>query len=213
MRRKLINTLLRVLYFVLFKLEVSGKENAPPTGPLILMINHIDALDPFIVVGVFPRPITPMAKIEIFDIPLVGFLSRAYGAIPVQRGQVDTRALRRSLQVLREGGALLIAPEGTRSPNHSLQQGKDGMALIAARTHASIIPVGIVGTEHAGHYWRSLRRVPVRITIGRPFRLDPGGEPLRRRLLRTMTNEAMYQLAATLPPTYRGIYGDIDAAT
>jgi 1-acyl-sn-glycerol-3-phosphate acyltransferase len=202
-----------VLYLVLFKLEVTGKENVPPTGPLVLMINHIDALDPFIVVGIFPRPVTPLAKIEVFDIPLVGFLSRAYGAVPVQRGQVDTRALRRSLQVLQEGEALLIAPEGTRSPTHNLQQGKDGMALIAARTNASIIPVGITGTEDAGRHWRSLRRVPVRINIGKPFRLDPGGEPLRRPLLRAMTDEAMYQLAATLPPEYRGIYGGLDEAT
>ncbi|GAB4527799.1 MAG: lysophospholipid acyltransferase family protein [Anaerolineae bacterium] len=212
MRRKLINALLRVLYFILIRLEVSGKENVPPTGPLILMINHIDALDPFIVVGIFPRSVTPLSKIEVFDIPLIGFLTRVYGAIPIQRGRVDTRALRRSYQVLQEGGVLLIAPEGTRSPTRSLQRAKEGMALIAVRTGASIIPVGITGTEHAGRYWRRLRRVPVRITIGEPFRLEPGAETLRRPLLRAMTDEAMYRLAAILPPTYRGIYGDTDAA-
>jgi 1-acyl-sn-glycerol-3-phosphate acyltransferase len=213
LRRKLINALLHVLYFLLLKLEVSGKENVPPTGPLILMINHIDALDPFIVVGIFPRPVTPMSKTEVFDIPLVGFLTRAYGAIPIQRGQVDTSALRKSLHVLEEGGVLLIAPEGTRSPTYSLQQGKEGMALIAARTRASIIPVGITGTEESGRYWRRVRRVPVRIVIGKPFRLDLGGERRRRPLLRAMTDEAMYQLAATLPPAYRGIYGSLDQAS
>ena len=213
MRRKLINALLHVLYFLLLKLEVSGKEHVPLTGPLILMINHIDALDPFIVVGIFPRPVTAMAKIEVFDIPLIGFLTQAYGAIPIQRGQVDTRALRQSLQVLQEGGALLMAPEGTRSPTYSLQQGKDGMAFIATRTDASIIPVGITGTQDSGRYWRRVRRVPVRISIGKPFRLIPGAEPLRRPLLRTMTDEAMYQLAGTLPPEYRGIYGDLEAAS
>jgi 1-acyl-sn-glycerol-3-phosphate acyltransferase len=213
MRRKLINTLLHLSYFLLIKLEVYGKENVPPTGPLILMINHIHALDPFIVVGTFPRHVTPMSKIEVFDIPLIGFLTQAYGAIPIQRGQADTRALRQSYQILREGGVLLIAPEGTRSPTYSLQQGKEGMALIAARTGASIIPVGITGTENAGRCWRRLRRVPVRIVIGEPFRLDPASEQLRRPLLRTMTDEAMYRLAAILPPTYRGIYGDMEAAT
>lgn len=208
MRRKLINALLHVLYFILIELEVTGKENVPSSGPLILMINHIDALDPFLVVGVFPRPVTPMSKVEVFDIPLIGFLARAYGAIPIQRGQVDTRAVRKSYQVLQEGGVLLIAPEGTRSPTRSLQRGKEGMALIAARTGASIIPVAITGTEDAGRCWRRLRRVPVRIVIGEPFRLDTGAEPLRRPLLRAMTDEAMYRLAAILPPAYRGIYGE-----
>jgi 1-acyl-sn-glycerol-3-phosphate acyltransferase len=213
MRRKLINGLLRLLYLLLFRLDVAGKENVPPTGPLILMINHIDALDPFLVVGSFPRAVTPMSKIEVFDLPLIGILARAYGAFPIRRGQVDTRALRQALQVLREGGVLLIAPEGTRSPTYGLQRGKEGMALIAARSGAPIIPVGITGTENTGGYWRRLQRAPVRIAIGQPFRLEPGSEQVRRSLLRAMTDEAMYQLAATLPPTYRGVYGDLDEAT
>ena len=213
MRRKLIDALLHLLYFALLKLEVSGVENVPLTGPLILMMNHIDALDPFIVVGVFPRPVTPMSKIEVFDIPLIGILTQAYGAIPIRRGQVDKGAVRQAFQVLLKGGVLLVAPEGTRSPTHDLQRGKEGMALIAARTGAPIIPVGITGTEDAGRYWQRLRRVPVRIFIGEPFRLDPGGKQLRRPLLRAMTDEAMYQLAATLPPAYRGVYGDLDDAT
>jgi len=213
MRRKLLNVVLLALRLMLIKPEVSGKENVPPTGPLILMINHIHALDPYIVVHVFPRPVTAIAKIEVFDIPLFGFLTRAYGVIPIQRGQVDTRALRQSLQVLQEGGALLMAPEGTRSPTYSLQQGKEGMALLAARTGAPIIPVAITGTEQRARYWRRLRRVPVRILIGNPFYLDPGEERPRRPILRAMTDEAMYQLAATLPPEYRGIYGNLDEAT
>jgi 1-acyl-sn-glycerol-3-phosphate acyltransferase len=151
-----------------------------------------------------------MSKVEVFDIPLIGFLTRAYGTIPIQRGQGDSRALRQSLQVLREGGVLLISPEGTRSPTYSLQQGKEGMALLAARTGAPIIPVAITGTEQRVRYWRRLRRVPVRILIGNPFYLDPGEERPRRPILRAMTDEAMYQLAATLPPEYRGIYGNLD---
>jgi 1-acyl-sn-glycerol-3-phosphate acyltransferase len=210
MPRKLLNALLNFLYFVLLRLEVVGKENVPLAGPLILMINHVDAIDPFIVVGVFPRPVTPMSKIEVFDVPLIGFLAKAYGAFPVRRGQADTRALRQALQVLTEDGVLLIAPEGTRSPTYSLQQGKEGMALIAARSGAPLIPVAITGTQHAGRYWRRLRRAPVRITIGEPFTLDAGGAPLRRPLLRAMTDEAMFQMAAILPPEYRGIYTNLD---
>jgi 1-acyl-sn-glycerol-3-phosphate acyltransferase len=213
MRRKLINLLLRALYFLLLRLEIYGTENVPGEGPLVLMINHIDALDPFIVVGAFPRSVTPMSKIEVFDLPLIGLLMRAYGAFPIRRGQVDKRALRQSFHVLHAGGVLLMAPEGTRSPTYSLQWGKEGMALIAARSGALIIPVAITGTQYAGQYWRRLRRVPVRIVIGEPFRLDAGGEQLRRPLLRAMTDEAMYRLAAILPPEYRGVYGNLGEAT
>jgi 1-acyl-sn-glycerol-3-phosphate acyltransferase len=213
MRRKLINALLRLLYILLFRLEVSGKENVPSTGALILMINHVDALDPFIVVGVFPRSVIPMSKIEVFDLPLIGILARAYGAFPIRRGQVDKRALRQSFRVLWEGGVLLMAPEGTRSSTYSLQRGKEGMALIAVRTGSPLIPVAITGTENAGRYWRRLRRTPVRIVIGKPFRLDPGREQVRRPLLRAMTDEAMYRLAAILPPEYRGVYGNLGEAT
>jgi 1-acyl-sn-glycerol-3-phosphate acyltransferase len=213
MRRKLLNTLLHMLYFLLLRLEVAGRENVPPTGPLILMINHVGAIDPFVVTGVFPRPVTSMSKIEVFSIPLIGILVRAYGAIPVHRGRVDKQAMRQAYQVLEEGGALLIAPEGTRSPTHSLQQGKEGIALIAARSGAPIIPVAITGTQNSAHCWKRLRRVPVRIMIGRPFRLDAGGQPLRRPLLRAMTDEAMYQLATTLPASYRGVYENLNQAS
>jgi 1-acyl-sn-glycerol-3-phosphate acyltransferase len=213
MRRKLINILLHLSYFLLLRLDVSGAENVPPSGPLILMMNHVDAIDPFIVTGVFPRPVTSMSKIEVFSIPLIGFLVRAYGAIPIHRGQVDRRALQQAHRVLREGGVLLIAPEGTRSRNHSLLRGKEGMALIAVRSGAPIIPVAITGTENSSRCWKRLRRVPVRIRIGQPFRLNPNGQQVRRPLLRTMTDQAMYQLAATLPPDYRGVYETLDQAS
>jgi 1-acyl-sn-glycerol-3-phosphate acyltransferase len=208
MRRKLLNGLLRLLYGLLFRLEIHGIGNVPPSGPLILMINHIDAMDPFLVVGVFPRPVTPMAKIEVFDVPLIGSLARTYGAFPIRRGQMDKRAIEQSFQVLEKGDVLLIAPEGTRSPTYSLQIGKEGMAFIAARTGAPIIPVAITGSHETARYWRRLRRVPVRIVIGTPFRLDPGDQVVRRPLLRAMTDEAMYRLAAILPPAYRGVYSD-----
>ena len=213
MARKLLNLLLRAAYFLLLRLEVHGMENVPAEGPLVLMINHVDGMDPFIAVGTFPRLVTPLSKIEVFHIPLIGFLTRVYGAIPLRRGQIDTQAVRQSLQVLHEGGVLLIAPEGTRSPTYSLQWGKEGMALIAVRTGAPIIPVAITGAQYAGRYWKQLRRVPVRIVMGEPFHLDPAGEPLRRPLLRAMTDEAMYRLAAILPPEYRGVYGNLDSAT
>ena len=213
MARKLLNLLLRAAYFLVLRLEIQGAENVPAEGPLVLMINHVDAMDPFIVVGAFPRLVTPLSKIEVFHIPLIGFLTRLYGAIPIRRGQIDTQAMRQALQVLDQGEVLLVAPEGTRSPTYSLQWGKEGMALMAVRTGAPIIPVAITGAQYAGRYWKQLRRVPVRIVIGEPFRLDPADQPLRRPLLRAMTDEAMYRLAAILPPEYRGVYGNLDRAT
>ncbi len=213
MARKLLNIILRVAYFLVLRLEIQGAENVPVEGSLVVMINHVDAMDPFIVAGAFPRLVTPLSKIEVFAIPLIGFLTRLYGAIPIRRGQIDTQAMRRALQVLVRGEVLLVAPEGTRSPTYSLQWGKEGMALMAVRTGAPIIPVAITGAQYAGRYWKQLQRVPVRIVIGEPFRLDPADQPLRRPLLRAMTDESMYRLAAILPPEYRGVYGNLDKAT
>lgn len=213
MWRKFLDRLLRFLYSLLLKLDVTGQENVPCEGPLILIINHVDALDPFIVAGIFPRPVTPLAKIEVFSIPVIGFLVKRYGAFPIRRGHIDTQAVRQALQLLQDEGALLIAPEGTRSPTSSLQQGKEGMALLAARTRASIIPVAVTGTERVDDFWRRLRRAPVRIVIGQPFKLDPGTNQVRRAQLRAMTDEAMYRLADILPPSYRGVYGNPDEAS
>lgn len=209
--RRLLNAVLRILFKILLKLEIVGLENVPSQGPLILMINHINFLDPVLTVGLMPRPVTAFAKIETLGYPLLGFFIRIYGVVPVRRGEVDRRALRQAIETLARGEAFLVAPEGTRSHHGRLQPARDGIAYIALRTGATILPVAIWGQERFLANLKRLRRTPIHIRIGKPFHFVPGTGS--RDELRAMTREAMYQLATLLPPQYRGVYSDLEKAS
>jgi 1-acyl-sn-glycerol-3-phosphate acyltransferase len=211
--KRFLNRWLRFGYWLLLRLEVEGVEKVPLEGPVILMINHVNFLDPFVTVASMPRPVTAMSKIENFSIPFWGFIFKMYGAIPVRRGEADRQALKQALGVLKGETMLLIAPEGTRSPTHALQTAQNGLAYIAHRSKAIIVPIAISGSPEFSRYARRLRRTPVHVLVGNPFFLRADGRRVERDTLTTMTTEAMYQLSALLPPTYRGVYADIDQAT
>ena len=211
--RRLSNSVVRILAKILLKLEVVGLENVPPEGPLILAITHTNFLDPALAGGVMPRELVIMSKVENFWHPILGIIVRLYGAFPVRRGEVDRQAIRRSLEVLAGGQALLMAPEGTRSGHGRLQKGHDGMTFIALRADAPILPVAITGVEHFWANLSRLRRTPIKIVIGKVFRFSSGGERAGREIMSKMTEEGMYQLASLLPPERRGVYSDLDSAT
>jgi len=211
--RRFCNSALRFLFKILLKLEVVGLENVPPEGPLILMITHTNFLDPLLAGAFMPREVVMMSKVENFWHPIMGILVRLYGAFPVHRGEVDRRAIYRSLEVLENSEVLLMAPEGTRSGHGRLQKGHDGMTFIALRADAPILPMAIIGGEHFWANLPKLRRTPVKIVIGQVFRFSPGQGRVRRATMSKMTQEAMYQLASLLPPERRGVYSDLDSAT
>jgi 1-acyl-sn-glycerol-3-phosphate acyltransferase len=211
--RRLLNFMLRIVFKLLLNLKVVGLENVLLEGPLILMINHTHLIDPAMAGGVMPREIVAMSKAENFGDPILGIIVRLYGAFPVRRGEVDLQATRRALEVLRNGQVLLMAPEGTRSQDCRLQPGHDGMTFIATCVNAPILPMAITGTSDFGANLKKLRRTDVKIVIGKPFRFRSSGGRVRRDVLHQMTKEAMYQLAAILPPEYRGVYSDLDSAT
>lgn len=211
--RRFCNSALRFLFKILLKLEVVGLENVPPEGPLILLITHTNFLDPLLAGALMPREVVTMSKVENFWHPIMGILVRLYGAFPVHRGEVDRRAIHRSLEVLENSEVLLMAPEGTRSGHGRLQKGHDGMTFIALHADAPILPMAIVGVERFWANLPKLRRTPVKIVIGQVFRFSPGRGRVRRATMRKMTQEAMYQLASLLPPERRGVYSDLDSAT
>ena len=211
--RRVGNVGLRILFKILFQLEVVGLENVPLEGPLILAITHTNFLDPVLAAGVMPRELVIMSKVENFRQPILGIIIRLYGAFPVRRGEVDRQAIRRSLEVLAGGQALLMAPEGTRSGHGRLQKGHDGMTFIALRADAPILPMAITGGEHFWAGLSKLRRTPVKIVIGKVFRFSPGRERVGRTIISEMTEDGMYQLASLLPPERRGVYNDLDSAT
>ena len=211
--RRLANPVLRLLFNLLFKLEVTGTENVPTQGPFMAMMNHIYFIDPVLVGVLAPRYIVIMSKIENYGNPFLALAMNLYGTFPVHRGELDMTAIRTSLEVLEQGEGLLMAPEGTRSRDHKLHEGRDGMAWLALRSNTPIVPVAHAGQERLGHYLKRLRRAPVRVVFGRPFCLKPAESAPRRQQLGHMTREAMYRLAELLPEEYRGAYADVQNAT
>jgi 1-acyl-sn-glycerol-3-phosphate acyltransferase len=193
--------------------EKQGWENIPRTGPVIMMINHVAFLDPVILTGMMTRPLVSMAKVEAYEDKLIGPLLHAFDSIPVNRGAADLQALRRILDALEAGLAVLIAPEGHRSESGGLGEAHEGIAFVAYRAKVPIVPVGISGTpEFKNNYWK-MKKTHVTYRFGQPFYLDSGGERVTAEILKQMTDEAMYQLAALLPPEQRGLYEDLDKAT
>jgi len=214
-RRRLCRFLLRTIGFTLFaKVDrVEGVEKVPLQGPAILMINHINFIDPFVVLNALPRNIVPMAKVEVYSYPLVGIFPRLYGVIPVQRKEIDRRAIQGALDVLRAGEVILVAPEAHRGPE--LRQGKEGVAYLATRAEAPIVPVAIDGTIGFPTFRLLPRwRAPgARLCFGDPFRFNSFGKRAGGEMLRLMTDEAMYILASMLPEHRRGVYSDLSRAT
>ena len=214
-QRRFLRFLIRVIGFnLLVKLDrVDGLENVPEQGPAIFMINHIAFLDPIVVLHAAPRNIVPLAKIEVYNYPIVGIFPRIWNVIPVRREEVDRRAIQMALEVLKAGEIILVAPEGTRSPR--LQQGKEGIAYLASRSDAPIIPVAVTGTSGfpALRFSPRWRQPGSYVRFGRPFRFRPEFRRAGRNQFRQMTDEAMYILAAMLPETHRGVYADLNLAT
>jgi len=193
--------------------EKPGWENIPRTGPVIMMINHVAFLDPVILTAMMPRPMVSMAKVEAYEDKLLGPLVRSFDAIPVNRGAADLSALRRILDALEAGLAVLIAPEGHRSETGGLGEAHEGIAFVAYRAKVPIVPVGISGTPAFKHNYWKMKKSHVTYRFGQPFTLDAGGARVTTEILKQMTDEAMYQLAALLPPEQRGLYEDLDRAT
>jgi 1-acyl-sn-glycerol-3-phosphate acyltransferase len=133
-------------------------------------------------------------------------------AIPLRRGEADHAAIRRALHALREGGILALAPEGTRSGDGRLQRGHPGVVMLALLSGAPLLPVVYYGGEHFRGNLSRLRRTDFHIVVGRPFHLEAGGARVTRDLRQRMVDEVMYQLAALLPPGYRGTYADLSCA-
>jgi 1-acyl-sn-glycerol-3-phosphate acyltransferase len=193
--------------------HAEGLENVPQQGPAILMINHIAFVDPIIVLSTLPRNIIPLAKIEVYSYPVVGIFPRLWGVIPVRREEFDRRAIQQVMQVLKAGEIVLVAPEGTRGPQ--LKRGKEGVAYLASRSGAPVVPVAVDGTEgfpalRFTSPWRGSGAV---IRFGRPFRYRTEFSRIGREEFRKMTDEAMYVLAAMLPSHRRGVYSDLTQAT
>ena len=200
-------------FHVVFKPDIKGVENVPAAGPTLLMINHIAAIDPLVAMGaVTQRFVVPMSKIENFDNPFFRLCMNLWGVYAIRRGEVDRVALQNTIELLKSGNAVLMAPEGHRQP--ALNEAKDGVTYVAVKADAMLVPIGIDGTREMLPNLKRLRRTHVIVRFGKPFRFRTNGrERIPRPEMAHMTQEAMYQLAALLPEYRRGFYSDMSKAT
>ncbi len=210
----LVNTTLKGLTGVICRVDDAQLVRVPHHGPLIVVANHINFLDaPVLFSRVHPRRVTGFVKAETWQNPALAFLFDAWKTIPLKRGEADVGAFREGLAALQDGAILAVAPEGTRSGHGRLQVGRPGVVLLALHSAAPVLPLVYYGPERFRDNARHLRRTDFRIVVGQPFYLDAGGVKVTHDVRRAMVDEMMYQIAALLPPDYRGVYAAVDSAT
>jgi len=193
--------------------KVTGTENVPTGGPLIICPNHTGTIDPPLVPAFVPRGDTwSMAKSEYFRNPVINWLFKSYHAFPVVRHTADRVALRRAFDVLNEGHALVIYPEGTRIDAGVLAKPEPGAGFIAQRCACPVLPVALTGTGEClpkGARWP--RRVPVTVKFGAPFVVLQRRATDDARVSHEEAAEAiMLAIAELLPPKKRGEFADLE---
>ncbi len=230
---------MRVVARLFTRVEIEGDLAAfPRTGTVLIAANHASNADPVLIGGFLNarlgRPINWMGKREVFEWPVISWLARHGGVHPVDRGSADVEAFRTAMRILDGGNILAVFPEGTRSPDGRLQPAKDGAAVLAARSGATIVPIGVGDSDLLWPKGRFLpRRTPrVTVRIGTPFTLaevtaapptpstggadaQPDAQPdaagasagaSRRRSNAAATELIMRRIAALLPPRQQGAY-------
>ena len=204
----ILRAIVRLLFRLLTRTEIRGTKNMPAHGPFIVLTNHLSAIDPPLILAVIPAPITVFAAHTHRHEFFVGELMNAMGAIWVRRGEVDREALNAAIEVLKEGGVIGLAPEGTRSRTGALIEGKIGAAYLATRADVPLVPVALTGTEIGLPAVFRLTRPRITVTIGPPFRLPNPNPQAGRQELEVHTDLIMRTLAEMLPDKYRGVYRD-----
>jgi len=189
-------------FFTLGGLKVSGQENVPLSGPLIIAANHASLMDPPLLGVATPRVFAIMAKQELFEHRIAGlhvmnFIIRGLGAFPVQREKADRKALRHAMQVLQGDQALALFPEGTRTPDGNLGPAEPGLGMIAHSTKAPILPVYLKGTEQAlSKMHKGFRLIHPEVRFGKPLDLSAEYEQRgSRETLEAIGNRVMAAIA------------------
>jgi 1-acyl-sn-glycerol-3-phosphate acyltransferase len=203
----LLTPLLRAFY----RVKVEGGANVPRQGAAILASNHSAFCDSLFLPAVLRRRLTYLAKAEYFENRRTAWFFRAIGQIPLRRGPGSEwrRALDSAAAVLEDGKLFGIYPEGTRSKDGRLHRGHTGVAMLALRTGAPVIPVGIIGTREAQPIGRLVARPFSRITIrfGPPLDFSEyAGRDRERLVLRHVTDTVMSEIQRLSGQEYAGKY-------
>jgi len=192
-----------LLTHLVCRYHVTGQENVPTSGSLLIVVNHLSWYDPLLLGVILPRRVYFFTKAEMFHWPIVGWLCKITGQIPVHRGISDRSALEKAITYLREGKALVFFPEGTVERQEQMLPAHTGIAMLAIRSGATLLPIAHSGTR------RVLRRgwLPrVDVQIGTPYTPTLPAGTQRKAALQVITQEVMEHIAEMLPVEQRGAY-------
>jgi 1-acyl-sn-glycerol-3-phosphate acyltransferase len=210
MKYRTLRSIVRFFMKIIADVEIDGIEKMPK-GNFIVAANHLGRLDTAVLLCIMDREdmIMPIAE-KYKNHPVFGAIGRAVNGIWLNRFEADYSALRQILERMKKGGMLVIAPEGTRSKTEALQEGKMGVAFLAAKSGYPVVPVAVTGTEDRliVENLKRLRRSKIVVRGGAPFQIElPKGKG-REEAMRGATDEIMCRIGAMLPEKYRGVYAD-----
>ena len=181
---------LKVFFKVLFGTKIIDKGNVPLTGPLILAANHMSNWDPPILATFLDRPVSYMAKQELFEVPVFGAAITRCHAFPIRRGAADRAAIKMAVKILKLGKCVGVFPEGTRSRDGKLQKPGAGVALIAAMTGVPVVPAAIIGTNHI--FSKGNRFPGLTVIYGKPICFE--GDHTDRSSLQAFSQKIMDEI-------------------
>lgn len=207
--RPILKVVFRAIFRALGHVKITGRGNIPYGEPYVVAMNHVSIYDPPLVGAFWPEQLEIIGASDVFEKPGQGQILRAYGVIPVHRGDYDRVLFTKIISVLKAGFPLLIAPEGGRSHVPGLRPAKPGISYIIEQTRVPVVPVGVVGTTE--DFWQRARRgeqPPLELRIGKPITVPEitarGTEKHEAR--QRNVDLVMNTLAGLLPEEYRGVY-------
>nr|WP_084620311.1 lysophospholipid acyltransferase family protein [Agromyces italicus] len=209
--------MLKPIALLVYRPTITGRENVPKRGPVILASNHLSFVDSVVIPLASPRPVQFLAKSSYFTgTGFSGWLSRTFfsaiGAVPVERGAgaAAQEALDAGRRILEQSEAFAIYPEGTRSIDGRLYRGRTGVAWLALTTGATVVPVGLIGTQEIQPVGAKLPRVrPVTVRFGEPLDLAHHGPATSGRARRAATDEIMAAIHALSGQELAGQYNEV----
>ncbi|MEX1248756.1 MAG: lysophospholipid acyltransferase family protein [Anaerolineales bacterium] len=209
-KRRFFRVLTSGLVHLAASIEVHGLERIHQSkGTAIVVCNHLGRLDAALTLALVNRDDLIVVIAEKYrQYGVVRWVAKTLDLLFLDRFESDFSTVREVLRRLERGGLLVISPEGTRSPTEALLEGKPGAAFLAAKTGATLIPVGVTGTEDriVLERYRKFRRPHLRIVVGEPFKISSIPRKGRNEFFRQSTEEIMVRIAALLPQQYRGVY-------
>jgi 1-acyl-sn-glycerol-3-phosphate acyltransferase len=205
----LVRNVVNLLFALLTRREVYGRENLPQSGGYLLVFNQLSSFDTPLIFTLLNRTdLTGLVAANYRDSPIHRLFIEAAGGTWIRRGASDRTAIKTALEALEQGWVVGISPEGRRSPTKALIQGKPGPAFLATHANVPVVPIGLTNTENLAKSLKHLSRISLTIRIGEPFRLPPVRRENQKQQLLTNTDLLMCHIAALVPPKYRGIYAD-----